>query len=119
VPADADEVTREAYSHEVVSFGFWAGDRNVREPNYYSYTAPEPEALRSQPLRPDEARWTESGTGSLALLPYEAVRNSADPRSTLLSFLESSYRAGAGLAGWDIDDLTSNWCPDWARRVPG
>lgn len=119
VPPDADEVTREAYSHEVVSFGFWAGDRNVREPSYYSYTAPEPEGLRSEGLRPDEARWTESGTGSLAFLPYEAVRSAADPRWTLLSFLERSYRAGAGLAGWDIDDLTSNWCPDWARRAPG
>ena len=47
---DADPVTREAYTHEVISFGFWAGDQNVREPTYYSYTAPEPAGLRDQPL---------------------------------------------------------------------
>src|SRR5713226_7512787 len=56
---DADPVTREAYSHEVVSFGFWAGDRNVREPTYYSYTAPEPADLRERPLHPEEAFWTD------------------------------------------------------------
>ncbi len=85
---DADPVTQEAYTHEVVSFGFWAGDQNVLEPTYYSYTAPEPDALRQQQLRPEEAFWTEQGGGSLALLRYEAVRNAPDPRATLLSFLE-------------------------------
>ena len=108
---DADPVTREAYSHEVVSFGFWAGDQNVREPTYYSYTAPEPADLRRRPLQPDEAHWVEQGTGSLALLPYEAVRTAADPKSTLLAFLESAYLAGAGAAGWDTADLMSSWCP--------
>jgi Family of unknown function (DUF5996) len=114
---DADAVSREAYSHEVVSFGFWAGDRNVRSPSYYSYTAPEPPALRSQPLRPARAVWTESGSGSLAVLPYEDVRTAADPRTTLLDFLESAYRAGAGLAGWDIKDYMSSWCPDWSTKL--
>jgi hypothetical protein len=116
---DADAVTREAYSHELVSFGFWAGDQNLRAPSYYSYTAPEPPELRSQPLRPEEARWTEFGSGSLALLPYEDVRSATDPRATLLAFLESAYRAGAGLAGWDIDDLMSSWCPDWWPTLLG
>ena len=116
---EADDVTQEAYSHELVSFGFWAGDRNLREPGYYSYTSPEPAGLRSEPLLPGPAHWTEFGSGSLALLTYEAVRNAADPRSTLLSFLESAYRAGAGLAGWEIDDLTSSWCPDWLPRLLG
>jgi Family of unknown function (DUF5996) len=111
--SDADAVTREAYSHEIVSFGFWAGGRNQREPSYYSYTAPEPPGLRSQPLRPEQARWTDQGTGSLALLAYDDVRAAVDPRATLLAFLESAYRAGAGLAGWDIEDLMSSWCPDW------
>jgi hypothetical protein len=114
---DADAVAREAYSHEVVSFGFWAGDRNVRSPSYYSYTAPEPAGLRSQPLRPGRAVWTESGSGSLAVLPYEEVRAAADPRTTLLDFLESAYRAGAGLAGWDIEDSMSSWCPDWSTTL--
>ncbi len=109
--ADADPVTREAYSHEVVSFGFWAGDRNVGEPTYYSYTSPEPESLRRQPLQPEEAHWAPLGNGSLALLPYEAVRTSADPKATLLAFLESAYRAGAGLSGWDQKELESSWAP--------
>jgi hypothetical protein len=109
VLTDADAVTREAYSHELVSFGFWAGDQNVREPAYYAYAAPEPAGIREQPLRPDEAFWAEQGGGSLARLPYEAVRTAADPRATLLAFLESAYRAGA--ATWDRDDLASSSCP--------
>jgi hypothetical protein len=110
---DADPVTREAYSHEVVSFGFWAGDANVREPTYYSYTAPEPAGLREQPLRPADAHW---GDG-LALLPYEAVRTAADPKQALLAFLQSAYEAGASLAGWDRDDLQTAWCPTPARTL--
>jgi hypothetical protein len=108
---DADPVTREAYTHEAISFGFWAGDENVREPSYYSYTAPEPPDLRRQPLRPDEARWTSQGSGSLALLPYDVVRSAADPRAALLAFLESAYQAGADASGWDRAALTSSWCP--------
>jgi Family of unknown function (DUF5996) len=108
---DADPVTREAYGEEVVSFGFWAGDRNVRQPSYYSYTAPEPPGLRDAVLSPAQAVWVEQGTGSLALLRYDDVRASADPRATLLGFLESSYRAGAGAAGWDTAAFRSSWCP--------
>jgi hypothetical protein len=109
---DADPVTQEAYGAEVVSFGFWAGDPNVREPTYYSYTAPEPAGLRERPLAPTgQVRWVELGTGSLALLPYEAVRTAADPKATLLEFLESAYEAGADAAGWNRDELRSSWCP--------
>ena len=108
---DANPVDEETYSHEVISFGFWAGDANVREPTYYSYTAPEPAGLRQQPLHPTEASWTEYGNGSLALLPYDAVRSAPDPRAALLAFLESAYRAGAGLSGWDQAALDSSWCP--------
>ena len=108
----ADPVTQEAYTHEVVSFGFWAGDQNLREPSYYSYTAPEPAGLREQPLRPEEAYWTEQGGGSLGLLPYRAVRAAPDPKAVLLAFLESAYEVGAGLAGWDRAELESSWCPD-------
>jgi hypothetical protein len=120
---DVDGVTREAYSHELVSFGFWAGDRNVREPMFYSYTAPEPEGLREHPLAPREAAWQEGPTGSLALLPYDAVRSSGDPRSTLLAFLQSAYDAGTAAAGWPREELVSTWCPSpdelaaLARRV--
>jgi hypothetical protein len=107
----ADPVTREAYTQEVVSFGFWAGDRNVREPTYYSYTAPEPAGLRERPLDPAAASWIEQSGGSLAVLPYEAVRTAGDPTATLLAFLESSYQAGAGAANWNVAELRSSWCP--------
>jgi hypothetical protein len=108
---EADAVTREAYTHEVVSFGFWAGDRQVRKPTYYSYTAPEPPGLTARALSPASARWVESGTGSLAQLPYEDVRTALDPRATLLEFLQSAYEAGADAAGWDRGELLSSWCP--------
>jgi len=108
---NASLVTREAYSHEVISFGFWAGDDKVREPSYYSYTAPEPPNLRQQPLQPHEASWADQGSSSLALLPYEAVRTAANPRMALLAFLESAYQAGASAADWDETELASSWCP--------
>lgn len=106
-----DCVTEEAYSHEVVSFGFWAGDRETREPSYYAYAAPEPPGLRDTPLEPDGAFWSKRGGDSIALLRYDAVREADDPRATLLAFLESAYQAGAGLLGWNRADLRSSWCP--------
>ena len=109
--ADADAVTREAYSHEVISFGFWPGDSTTRFPAFYSYTAPEPEGLSDQPLKPAKAFWQEVPNGHLALLPYETVRRSGDARVTLLAFLESAYQAGAVAAEWDRSDLTSSFCP--------
>ena len=108
VRPEADAVTREAYSYELISFGFWAGDENRREPSYYSYTSPEPATLRAQQLRPDGAHWVEQGSGSLAVLPLEAVRAAPDPRKALLTFLQSTYDAGATLAGWDRSGLESS-----------
>lgn len=99
----ADPVTREAYSHEVISFGFWPGDQNVRAPAFYSYTAPEPDGLTRQPLRPQAASWTEEG--GMALLMYDDVRSSDSPRETLLDFMESAYLAGATTAGWYVEAL--------------
>ena len=100
--AGADRVTAEAYSHEVIAFGWWPGDdRTTPYPAFYSYTAPEPEGLRDEPLEPGAAAWREVGGGSLAVLPYDAVRESADPERALLAFYESAYRAGAARAGWD------------------
>jgi hypothetical protein len=114
VSAELDPVSRDAYSHAVISFGFWAGDATVREPTYYSYTAPEPPEIRSQPLEPRAAHWAEQASGSLALLPYDAVRTSDDPRSSLLAFLQSAYEAGAATGGWDRAELASAWCPSAA-----
>jgi hypothetical protein len=111
VAANADASTREAYSHEVISFGFWAGDANVRMPAFYSYTAPEPPDLTNRALRPATASWSPVGSSSLALLPYDDVRTADDEQTTLLAFLQSAYDAGAGAAGWDTDALRSSACP--------
>jgi hypothetical protein len=113
VPMDADPVTQEAYSQEVISFGFWPGDDTLGDAAFYSYTAPEPDGLRSQPL--PAGAWVESGSGSLALLPYETVRTARDPRTTLLAFCQSAYEAGARLAGWDTPAFESAWCPSPAQ----
>ena len=112
-----DAVTAEAYSHEVVSFGFWAGDVNNPFPAYYSYTSPEPAGLRQQPLRPPSAEWIPSANSSLALLRYDDVRTSPDPEATLLEFLQSAYEAGASLAGWDLADTATHWCPHAPDRL--
>jgi hypothetical protein len=112
-----DAVTAEAYSHEVISFGFWAGDRNNPFPAYYSYTAPEPTGLTEQPLRPDSAKWAPQTNGSLAVLRYEDVRSAADPRRTLLEFLQSAFEAGASLAGWNLADTATQWCPIPSDRL--
>jgi hypothetical protein len=109
-------VTQEAYSRELISFGFWAGDENVPAPTFYSYAAPEPAGLRAQRLSPSTARWIDQGTGSLATLDYEDVRGSPDPRATLLDFLQSAYLAGTNAAGWDEEALRSSFCPAPARR---
>lgn len=108
VAEGTDPVTAEAYSQEVIAFGFWPGDdRRTPYPAFYSYTAPEPDGLREEPLAPDGAEWQEAGSGSLAILPYDDVRKSADPERSLLEFFESAYAAGASRAGWDTAALAS------------
>ena len=105
---EVDSVTREAYSREVVSFGFWFGDETFPEPAFYSYTAPEPAGLADEPLRPGTATWVDRGSSHLAVLRYDDARAEAQPRRAVLDFFESAYRAGARLAGWDIPALA---CP--------
>lgn len=100
--ADTDPVTREAYSREVVSFGFWFGDPKIPEAAFYAYTAPEPEGIASEPLQPDSASWVDQGGSHLAILCYDDVRKAGDPHQAVLDFFESAYQAGAKLAGWDI-----------------
>lgn len=100
-PAEpASPADKEAYSHEMISFGFWAGDENVRGAAYYSYTYPAPAGIEKEPLQPYAAQWVESNGSPMALLMYDSLRASSDPEGALLAFLESSYRAGAKLAGW-------------------
>lgn len=98
-------VEREAYSHEVISFGFWFGDDKVPAPAFYAYVAPEPAGLADEPLTPATAQWAESNGAHLAILMYEDARTAEDPHGTVLEFLESAYEAGAKRAGWDITEF--------------
>jgi hypothetical protein len=98
VPALPDAVTREAYSHEVSSAGFWPGG-GIGYPAFYAYAYPTPEGFSAQPVTPDAARF-DAKLGEF-LLPYDAVRQAADPEATLLGFLQTSYEAAARLADWD------------------
>jgi hypothetical protein len=102
---DADVVTKGAYSHEVISAGFWPGDQNLPEPAFYSYVFPEPDGLAEQKLRPQTAWWEPQIGSHMALLRYEDFRQSEEPRKYLLEFLQSSYEAGAELANWPRADL--------------
>ncbi len=105
LPADATTANKEAYSHELISFGFWAGDDKVREPAFYSYTYPSPAGLDKEPISPAAAKWVDSNGSPMALLMYNDIRLLPDARESVMSFLESCYRGGAGLLGWDISDL--------------
>ncbi|MEU1735566.1 DUF5996 family protein [Streptosporangium sp. NPDC020145] len=97
----ADPVTREAYSREVISSGFWFGDEAMPWPAFYSYTAPEPEGLAGEPLRPEQAAWLPQRGSHLAVLRYDDARAHDDPVATVLDFLDSAYQAGARRAGWN------------------
>lgn len=113
VPGLPDEVTREAYSHEVSSAGFWGGGGGLGFPAFYSYAYPTPEGFGQQPVTPSEA-YFDANLGEF-LLPYEAVRNATDPDQTLLGFLQSTYDAAARLGDWDREVLE---CPRGIPRVP-
>lgn len=96
-----DTVTKEAYSHEVISFGFWPGDDEVDEPSFYAYVYPEPDGLSDEGLRPREASWHQSDKGSMALLPYRALDNHEPRSQAILDFMESVFERGVPAAGWD------------------
>lgn len=102
---EADATTREAYTHEVISFGFWAGDDSLPEASFYSYTHPSPEGLENEPLEPETATWSLRTGTPQALLAYDAVRAAVDPAAELLRFLESAYRASGRLRRWDLEGL--------------
>ena len=99
----ADAVMREAYSHEVISHGFWPGGGGFDEAAFYAYVKPEPEGFRSAAIRPAAVRY--DADLALFLLPYETVRSAASPEGELMSFLESTYEQGANLAHWNRPDL--------------
>ena len=103
VPHLSDEVACEAYSHEVSSAGFWPGGGAIDYPAFYSYAYPEPPGFRATQVRPDSAFFSEA-LGEF-ILPYDAVRNAAEPDQALLDFLQSTYEAAANAAQWDRDAL--------------
>lgn len=98
IPNLPDAVTREAYSHEVSSAGFWPG-KGVGEPMFYSYSYPAPDEFKHQSVAPDAAYW-DNDLGEF-LLPYEAVRLADDPEAMLMQFLQTTYAAAADTGNWD------------------
>jgi len=100
---DADVITREAYSHEVISHGWWPGQGPLGKPAFYSYTAPAPEGLSAAKVRPEQVFYNNDM--GLFLLLYEDMRSAPDPDATLMEFLQSTYEAGANLAKWDRASL--------------
>ncbi len=96
---------KEAYSHEVISFGFWMGDAVVREPAFYAYAYPEPEKLSELPIKTEGASWNTDFGYSMLFYPYEAVRSTSNPADTLLQHLQESYRLLANVSGWDISSF--------------
>jgi len=103
VKPDADAITREAYSHEVISAGFWPGGGEIRDAAFYAYAAPEPTGFAEQRVQPASAFYHPQMREFL--LMYEDVRRAASPREALLSFLQSTYDAGANLANWNRKEL--------------
>jgi hypothetical protein len=99
----ADAVTRESYSHAVISHGFWPGSGAVQEPAFYAYAAPEPPGFKTAKVEPEAAFY--STEMSLFILPYEAARAAKAPAAALTAFLNSTYDAGATLAKWNRAEL--------------
>jgi hypothetical protein len=96
---DGPAFMREAYSHEVISHGFWPGSGPILEPAFYAYAVPEPAGLKQQRVRPEGAYYhAEMGE---FILPYEAARSAPAPSDAITEFVDSTYAAAATLAGWD------------------
>lgn len=104
VKPDADAITKEAYSHEVISVGFWPGDGEViKDAAFYAYAAPEPKGFSNSPVQPAKAFYSKE-KGEYFLM-YEDVRQSENPEKDLLDFCESTYEAGAIAGKWDRQNL--------------
>jgi hypothetical protein len=99
---DADPITREAYSHEVISVGFWPGGGDVKGAAFYAYAAPEPAGFKTAQVRPEKAFYSPLGE---FLLMYDDVRQSTEPEKLLMEFLQSTYEAGANLGNWPRAEL--------------
>lgn len=101
--AGADSMTREGYSHEVSSCGFWTGSGGVAGAAFYSYAAPEPPGFKDARIRPAAASYNKEFSNFI--LMYDDVRSAEDPRAAVLDFLQSTYEAAATLGHWDRENL--------------
>ena len=101
--AGADRITKEAYSHEVSSVGFWPGSGSITGAAFYSYAAPEPPGFRESPVQPADARY--DGQLGEFILMYDDVRNAASPDKALLDFCQTTYEAAATRGKWDRSAL--------------
>ena len=99
----ADAITREGYSHEVISAGFWPGSGAIAEPAFYAYAAPEPAGFKDALVEPAAAFY--SADFNEFMLKYDDVRRAASPRDALLQFLQTTYDAGAALGSWNRAEL--------------
>src|SRR5688500_5677428 len=102
-PREGPAFMREAYSHEVISHGFWPGNDEMPQPIFYAYSVPEPAGFKEARVEPAGARY-HPPMGEF-ILPYEDVRTSADPDAAIRAFVETTYAAGATLGNWDRDAL--------------
>ena len=107
-PPRSGIITGEAYSHEVISAGFWPGE-GIGEPAFYAYAAPSPAGLSEEPARPGAAMWNKQL--SEFILMYDDVRLATSPSRALMEFLESTYAAAAKLANWDRQALERGYTP--------
>jgi hypothetical protein len=98
-PREGPAFMREAYSHEVISHGFWPGSGPLLEPSFYAYAVPEPDGLKTVAVQPDGAYYHREM--SEFILPYEVVRQSPSPEAAIVAFIESTYDRAATLGGWD------------------
>jgi hypothetical protein len=103
VPHLPDAITREAYSQEVSSLGFWPGNDAIPEPIYYSYAYPEPPGFSEAKIQPSAAHYEPKLREFV--LPHETVRNAENPDEVLLEFAQSAYDAASTLAKWDREAL--------------
>jgi hypothetical protein len=103
---DADAVTREAYSHEVISVGFWPGSGDVKDAAFYAYAAPEPAGFPAAKVRPEAAFYHPKMNEFI--LMYEDVRRAQSPTAALLDFAQSTYEVGAVLGKWDRQELENH-----------
>jgi hypothetical protein len=95
----ADRITREAYSHECISAGFWPGSGSIQDPAFYAYAVPEPNGFADAHVFPETAHYHRELKEFI--LMYDDMRHTSSPSHTLLQFLQSTYEAGANLAQWD------------------